>query len=72
MIAKVEMYYRSIVDCWRLFKKYRVPQQSEAFWQELHDDAHRIFRDNQNTVFVKHLLFVMMDEIDRIWEEIKT
>lgn len=71
MITKMETHYRAVVDCWRLFRKYRVPQESDAYWQELNAEAHRVYKANQGTVFVKDLLLVMLDEIDRIWEEIK-
>lgn len=69
MTVTLEMYYRAIVDCWRLFRKYRAPQQTQAYWEELHDEAHQIYARNQKICFVKHLLFVMLDEIDRVFVE---
>lgn len=71
MIQRIEACYRAVVDCWRLFKKYRAPQQAEAYWKELHDEAHEIYKLYKNSIFVKQLLFVMLDEIDRIWEQIR-
>lgn len=71
MIAKIECYYRAVVDCWRLFKKYRAPQQAEAFWLELSEDARKVYKQNQETIFVKELLFVVLDEIDRIWDKVR-
>lgn len=69
MMVTVEMYYKAVVDCWRLFRKYRAPQQSLAYWKELHDEAHQIYDRNQKICFVKRLLFAMLDEIDSVFEE---
>ena len=63
---KAELYYRAVVDCWRLFKKYRVLQQTDEFWQKLHDDITQVYKQNKMTVFSKALLFVILDEIERI------
>lgn len=63
---KAELYYRAVVDCWRLFKKYRVLQQTDEFWQELHDEIAQVYKQNKMTVFAKALLFVMLDEIERM------
>lgn len=68
-MKSLEQYYRAVVDCWRLFKKYRAPQQSETYWSELHEEAHRLYEQNQKICFVKYLLFVMLDEIERIFEK---
>ena len=71
MITKIECYYRAVVDCWRLFKKYRAPQQSEVFWLDLCEDARKVYKQNQETIFVKELLLVVLDEIDRIWDKVR-
>lgn len=71
MWSSIEEYYRMIVDCWRLFKKFRMPQKSIEFWQELHDEAYKIYSQHGSKIFVKQLLFVMLDEIDCIWEMMK-
>lgn len=46
-------YYRIIVDCWRLFLKYRNPVSADQFWQNLMDDARRIYERYSNSEFCK-------------------
>lgn len=66
-MISLEMYYRAVVDCWRLFRKYRSPQESLEYWKELHDDAHQVYNRNHQIFFVKYLLFAMLDEIERLF-----
>lgn len=66
-MISLEMYYRAVVDCWRLFRKYRSPQESFDYWKELHDDMHQVYEKNQHIFFVKCILFAMLDEIERVF-----
>lgn len=65
----LEMYYRAIVDCWRFFKKYRVPQEAQEYWREVVDEANRIYVRNQKSYFVKQIILAMLDEINRLYKE---
>ena len=71
LMQELEEYYKVVVDCWRMFRRYQVPQESQEYWQELLCEARRIYDLYGKNVFVKELIFVMLDEIDRRYEEIK-
>lgn len=71
LMQELEEYYKAVVDCWRMFRRYQVPQKSQKYWQELLDETRRIYDLYGKNVFVKELIFVMLDEIDRRYEEIK-
>lgn len=64
-------YYRITVDCWRMFQRFCIPQKSAAFWQELYNEANRIYALYSEKVFAKNLIFTMLDEIDRKYEKSK-
>lgn len=65
---KTEGYYRAVVDCWRLFQKYRDPMDAEAFWEKLNEDAAAVYERNQKSEFVKQMIFAVLNEIERIYE----
>ncbi len=71
LMQELEEYYRVIVDCWRMFRRYWIPQKSQEYWQELLDEARWIYDLHGKNVFAKRLIFVVLDEIDRRYEKSK-
>lgn len=60
-------HYRIVVDCWRMFQKHRQPAFSGSVdWKALHEEALRIGRRYGETKFAKALIFIFLDEIERI------
>lgn len=60
-------YYRMVVDCWRFFRKYQAPVSADSYWKQMAVDAKHIAGKYGDCRFIKSLLLVMMDEIERIF-----
>lgn len=66
--AEQVKYHRIIVDCWRLFLKYRDPADEAGYWENLNEDARQIVERYGSGRFVKEQVFSVLNEIDRIWK----
>lgn len=71
LMLGLEAYYRIIVDCWRMFRQFCMPQEADAYWQELLGEAHRICDLHGRGFFVKQLVYLVLDEIERRYAKLK-
>ena len=59
-------YFDTYTECWKLFKKYSDPVDSDDFWRALTADADVIYKKHGKSEFCKRLLLDTTDEIEKI------
>ena len=69
---QTDQYSGVIADAWKLFKKYSDPNDSEEYWDSLVSDMHAVYEKHQkNQLCLNLLVYVTLEEIERIWRESK-
>lgn len=63
---ELRKYFDIYTECWKLFKKYSDPVNSDEFWRAFTDDANAIYKKNGKSEFCKRLLLDTADEIEKI------
>lgn len=65
-------YQKAFDSVWHLFKEYSEPDDSEHYWNNLLGRMQQIGDDFKQSRFIRDLLvFVTLEEIERIWKEQK-
>lgn len=68
---KLKEYFEIYTDCWKLFRKYSAPNDTDEFWQQLIDESGLMHEKHGKTGFSKKLLVETINEIERIFKERK-
>lgn len=68
---KLKEYFEIYTDCWKLFRKYSEPNDTDEFWQQLIDESKLLHVKHGKTEFSKKLLVETITEIERIFKERK-
>ena len=63
---ELRQYFDIYTACWKLFRKYSAPVDSDAFWDGLISDADRIAKNFGNTEFAKKIIVATADEIEKL------
>lgn len=63
---ELKKYYEVYTDCWKLFRKYSSPNDSDQFWQQLIDESNLLYEKHGKTEFVKRIVIETIGEIERI------
>ena len=69
MNLKGTVYWDVFTDIWGLFKKHVGGQRSDAYWQNVTDDARALgkkYADTPQYQFAKGLIFAVLDELERV------
>lgn len=67
--GKLKEYFEIYTDCWKLFRKYSEPNDTDEFWQQLIDESNELHKKHGKTEFSKKLLVETINEIERIFKE---
>ena len=68
---ELRKYYDVYTDCWKLFRKYSVPDDSKEFWERLRDEMEEIWNRHGKSEHAKKILLATRDEIEKIWRKLK-
>lgn len=63
---ELKKYYEVYTDCWKLFRKYSSPNDSDQFWQQLIDESNLLYEKHGKREFVKRIVIETIGEIERI------
>ena len=67
--AELRKYYDVYTDCWKLFRKYSVPDDSKEFWERLRDEMEEIWNRHGKSENAKKILLATRDEIEKLWRK---
>lgn len=62
-------YYRIILDCWGLFKKFSDPVENDEFWRSLAKESNELYIKHGKVSFSERMISVVMQEIENIYKE---
>lgn len=68
---KLREYYAIYTDCWKLFKKFSKPDDSDKFWQALVDESDLILKKHGKSELCKKIIAATQDEIEIIYKRKK-
>lgn len=64
---ELRRYYAIFTECWKLFRKYSNPDDSDKFWDNLIDESQELYEKDKNE-FRKNMIVETINEIERIWK----
>lgn len=64
-------YWNLYKDVWNFHKKYSKVQTDDEYWQSLIDEGRQISKKYNNAKFAIALLLAVIDELERIYKEMK-
>lgn len=63
---KLKEYYEIYTDCWKLFRKYSEPNDTDEFWQQLIDESIQLNKKHSKTILSRKMLLETINEVERI------
>ena len=64
----LKMYYEIYTECWKLFKKYCNPEDTEEFWKNLAQECRNLTNQFGQTKLACTLAIATYNEIVAIWK----
>lgn len=65
-------YFNIYKDVWNFHKKYHNVQVTNEYWQAVASESNSISKKYNDCQFVMNLLRAVLDELNRIYKEMKT
>lgn len=69
-MSQNDMEFKIMMDCWKLYQKYYIPEVKESYWDDLIDEVHEIDR-KYNSELCRKILLAYVDDIERRYQEEK-
>ena len=64
-------YWNVYKDVWNFHKKYPKVQADDEYWKAVVDESGEIVKKYKNHKFVIALLLAVIDELERVYKEMK-
>lgn len=64
-------YWNIYKDVWNFHKKYADVKEDDAYWESVVNECKRIAKQYDECKFVINLLLAVIDELKRIYKEMK-
>lgn len=61
----LKKYFEVYTDCWKLFRKYSSPNESDEYWDLLYREISQLY-NQYNTDFAKKMLLLVYEEMEKI------
>lgn len=62
---ELKRHFTTYTECWKLFRKYSEPIDTDEFWEQLKAEANAVY-EKDKTVFRKNLIVETLNEIARV------
>lgn len=64
-------YFEIYKDVWNFHKKYQQVQGTDEYWESVNNESNQISKKFDNCKFVRSLLLAIVDELERVYKELK-
>lgn len=74
-IEKGTEFYRVFTTWWTLFQELHVPEESEEYWQNVHDKCNEFvnqFKERKSQILAKHLFVATLNYLGEVYKDEKT
>ncbi len=67
--VELKEYYQIYTDCWKMFRRFSNPLDTDEFWNNLVSTSDEIFKSTEKKEFAKKMILATLDEIENVFKE---